>query len=138
VADERPPRRVPRPSAPDNLIDAFLAEWWEERRDGITTRSMHDMLKGHVQDDTAVHKDHGERIARIETNQERDAEDRFADATGRHVIPPPARTTKPPPKAWWSQEPFKSVLALVLTALATILLTELSHKLGLPAPTPTK
>lgn len=96
---------------------------------------MHEMLKGHVVDDAGVHKDHGERIVKLEANQDRDAEDRAAEATGRfNAVPPPARATKPPPKEWWGQEPFKSVLKYALTAAVAILFVEVCHRLGLPVP----
>lgn len=126
---------------PEDLQEAFLREWWDDRREGVSTRSMHEMLKGHIEKDEEHQREVLQRVASIETNDKRDAEDRFAEKTGRFnvaplgpwaALPPALKESKPPKKttAWWSQEPFKTPIAVVLTAVSAIVATYLATHYG--------
>ena len=78
-----------------------LEQWARDQNDGITLRSIHTTLKEHVGKDEAFHAKTGERLAALEADAERDAEEREADrfeaATGRfHALPPAAIETPAP------------------------------------------
>jgi hypothetical protein len=151
MSDERrTPPRPQRQSTPGREVieDLFFEEYWEDRKAGISSRSMHEMLKEHIVKDELHQGAILQRVVAIETNDKRDAEDRIVNGTGRFPIlpayvtpqvPPSKSVSSKPPKGlkpWWTEEPFASVLKYALMALAIFIMTEIAHKLGLPAPTP--
>src|SRR5579864_7891172 len=116
--DRSPPpsRRTPtrpqqRPSSPGREVieDLFFEEYWEDRKAGISSRSMHEMLKEHISKDE-LHQTHVlQRVAAIETNDKRDAEDRLVNGTGRFPILPPYITPQVPPSKSVSSKPPKNL-----------------------------
>ena len=149
-----PRRTPPRPSSPGNDViwELFLEEYWEDRKAGITSRSMHEMLKEHIGKDEHHQSQILQRVASIEANDKRDAEDRLT-GTGRFPILPAYATPQVPPsrsiasepptptsrarrlRPWWA-EAASGPLKYFLAGISLILLTWLAIKLGVPTPTP--
>jgi len=134
------------------IQDLFFEEYWEDRKAGISSRSMHEMLKEHISKDELHQSQILQRVVAIETNDKRDAEDR-ANGTGRFPILPAYSTPQVPPshsiasepplpkrreksfRPWWA-EAISGPLKYFLAGIALIVLTWLAIKLGVPAPTP--
>ena len=116
-----PPRPPRAQSAPD--LSDFLQEWKEDRREGRTTRVLHEM----VQAVTKTVTGHTDRIVALETHGRRDAEERIATQTGRHIIIPAPPALPKSMRPWYLREPLKSKLTLLLIALATAGITTLLH-----------
>lgn len=77
----------------DPRAKLFFDQWEKDTHEGITLRSVHNRLTGHMdrteerfRNQSAEMKRVGERIAAVEQNDKRDAEDR-ANNPGRHNTP---------------------------------------------------
>lgn len=105
-----PPNRGSLPDSSELLAD-FLADWYDDRREGITLRSLKKAVDGHLKKDedfqseiqdtlSAFQTGVDRRVTILEANRERDAEDRAAGGTGRFgVVPPNYAFAQPYPPA---------------------------------------
>lgn len=122
-----------KPPRPTELQRMFLDEWARDRADGITSRSTHLMLREHLEDDKVFQAEAVQRMATLEANGKRDAEDRqWNGGTGRHNIPPPPKT--PSVRPWWSQDPWKSAIRYALVSLLSIGVGWAARHLSMPVP----
>jgi hypothetical protein len=117
-----------------DLQELFLEDWWAERKDGITPRATHKMLQEHLLKDEGFQIGVLQRLAGLETNEQRDAEQRMLNGKGHFhpEIPPPPRVPSFGP--WWSKDPWKSVIKYALVGLAALALGWLARHLGVGAP----
>ena len=89
----------------DPRAKLFFDQWEKDTHLGITLRSVHNKLTGHVErteerfrNQSGEMKKIGERVASVEQNDKRDAEDRARHPTpGGIVIPTPVQPFAPPP-----------------------------------------
>jgi hypothetical protein len=78
----------------DPRAKLFFDQWEKDTHEGITLRSVHNRLIGHIDRTDERFRGHsselkkiGERIATVEQNDRRDAEDRALSQAGRHNTP---------------------------------------------------
>jgi len=80
----------------------WLDQWAKDQNEGITARALHQKLAQHIDADSVTHSNLGQRVAALENDAKRDAEDRQAEAfaelgTGRyHAIATPPPFQAPP------------------------------------------
>jgi len=118
--------------AEDPRLGAFLANWERDQRDGVTLRSVHNRLSGHIQRYDTDRQETRDRLKTLETKSEatekQAAADALADAiaegTGRHQVVPAAPVTPIQPFT----PAFGTVVPIDLRAPAPP--TETKHKTG--------
>jgi hypothetical protein len=152
--ENRPPRgRLSSLSDRGEIFDEFLRDWLQDRREGITMRSISEKMDSHIAKDETFQKDIvlqvqnvgtsiNNRVTVLEANRERDAEDRLA-GTGRFNAIPPAypgftqpvvtvntsASSKRPSShtPWWSREPAATLIKYVGLILIGTLAGTLGH-----------
>ena len=112
----------------DPRIKMWLDQWEEDLAEGKTVRALHERLAEHqIHDDrrfdqlTSLTSRIAERVTRVETNDERDAEERIS-GTGNHRIvmlpPPPSPVSKRPSAPPWLSKALQNTVTKVLLLLA--------------------
>jgi hypothetical protein len=84
-----------------------LEQWVRDQNDGVTLRSIHTKLTEHLTEDKGFHDSMRERLASLEADAERDAEERQGEqlaraagigaemGTGRYHVAPPGTVPMP-------------------------------------------
>jgi len=107
----------------------MLRDYERDRRDGKTTRSLHDLFERHVVEDRASFEKLDEKIdtARLETSAVAGRVQGVTD-TGRFILPPtqinieqPKLSKRPSVAPFWQKIAEKPAV-MILVALTTILL----------------
>ena len=130
---------TPQPSRLE-VQELFFRQWWKDMNDGITLRTLYETMRGHEESDKKTHdladlraeglsrelQSLRERVARLEQDAERDAEER----TGRHAIAPPAGPSPPvvvversgrEEKASWPPKEVRKFILKLVPYIATAL-----------------
>lgn len=87
--------------ADDPRLGRFLSSWEKDQADGITTRSLHNRLSGHIIRYDADQQQNRDRLTKLETKTEaterqharEELADAIAEGTGRHQVVTPAAFT---------------------------------------------
>ena len=144
--------------AEDPRLGAFLDQWARDQRDGVTIRSVHNRLTGHLVRYDADQQQNRDRLMKLETRDEarerqqsqNDLADAIAEGTGRHQtpmqgftpafgIPVPVELRKPdtpPPKSWWARDAFKIALKAGGPSVAALVIGWFGHAAATPAAPP--